>query len=60
MLGSRTTLVGAGRSNAGRPKTPIRLLASLLYCRRRSKSEPPRRPTIEPGVEADVEMVGCG
>ena len=31
MLGSTTTLVGAGRSNAGRPKTPIRLLASLLY-----------------------------
>ena len=24
-------LVGAGRSNAGRPKTPIRLMASLLY-----------------------------
>ena len=31
MLGATTTLVGAGRSNAGRPKTPIRLLASLVY-----------------------------
>ena len=31
MLGATTTLVGAGRSNAGRPKTPTRLLASLLY-----------------------------
>ena len=31
LLGTTTTLVGAGRSNAGRPKTPIRLLASLLY-----------------------------
>jgi IS5 family transposase len=31
MLGPTTTLVGAGRSNAGRPKTPMRLLASLLY-----------------------------
>jgi len=31
MLGPTTTLVGAGRSNAGRPKTPIRLMASLLY-----------------------------
>jgi IS5 family transposase len=31
MLGPTTTVVGAGRSNAGRPKTPIRLLASLLY-----------------------------
>jgi transposase, IS5 family len=31
LMGSTATLVGAGRSNAGRPKTPIRLLASLLY-----------------------------
>jgi protein O-GlcNAc transferase len=29
-------------------------------CRRRSKSEPPRRPNIEPGVEADFGSVGCG
>jgi hypothetical protein len=29
-------------------------------CRRRSKSEPPCRLNIEPGVEADFEMVGCG
>ena len=29
-------------------------------CRRRSKFEPPFRPNIEPGVEADFEMVGCG
>ena len=29
-------------------------------CRRRFKSEPPRRPNIEPGVEADFEIVGCG
>jgi hypothetical protein len=32
----------------------------LQDCRRRSKSEPPRRPKIEPGVEADFELVGCG
>ena len=32
----------------------------LPACRRRSKSEPPRRPNIEPGVEADFETVGCG
>ncbi len=31
-----------------------------LECRRRFKSEPPRRPNIEPGVEADFERVGCG
>ena len=31
-----------------------------LVCRRRSKSEPPCRPNIEPGVEADFEIVGCG
>ena len=31
MFGSTETLVGAGRANAGRPKLPIRLMASLLY-----------------------------
>jgi len=31
LLGPRMSLVGAGRSNAGRPRTPIRLMASLLY-----------------------------
>jgi transposase, IS5 family len=31
MLGPTTMLTGAGRSNAGRPRTPIRLMASLLY-----------------------------
>ncbi|MBA4215643.1 MAG: DUF1415 domain-containing protein, partial [Polaromonas sp.] len=29
-------------------------------CWRRCKSEPPGRPNIEPGVEADFERVGCG
>lgn len=31
MFGTTATLVGAGRSNAGRPKLAIRLMASLLY-----------------------------
>ena len=31
MFGTTAALVGAGRSNAGRPKLPIRLMASLLY-----------------------------
>jgi transposase, IS5 family len=31
MFGATQALVGAGRSNAGRPKLPIRLMASLLY-----------------------------
>lgn len=31
MFGPTQALVGAGRSNAGRPKLPIRLMASLLY-----------------------------
>lgn len=31
MFGSTEILVGAGRSNAGRPKLPVRLMASLLY-----------------------------
>jgi hypothetical protein len=33
--------------------------AGLLDCPRRSKFEPPCRPNIEPGLEADVSMVGC-
>jgi len=35
-------------------------LKKVVKCRRRSKSEPPCRPNIEPGVEADFELVGCG
>ena len=35
-------------------------LGEELECWRRSKSEPPRRPNFEPGVEADFERVGCG
>ena len=31
MFGTTKVMVGAGRSNAGRPKLPIRLMASLLY-----------------------------
>jgi hypothetical protein len=31
-----------------------------MECRRRFNFEPPCRLNIEPGVEADVEMVGCG
>jgi predicted nuclease of restriction endonuclease-like (RecB) superfamily len=30
------------------------------YCPRRFKFEPPCRLNIEPGMEADVETVGCG
>ena len=31
MFGPTLVLAGAGTSNAGRPKLPIRLMASLLY-----------------------------
>lgn len=31
MFGTTQTVMGGGRSNAGRPKLPIRLMASLLY-----------------------------
>ena len=31
LLGPTATLVGAGRSNAGRPKIAVRLMVSLLY-----------------------------
>ncbi len=29
-------------------------------CPRRSRSEPPYRLNLEPGVEADVMAIGCG
>jgi type I restriction enzyme M protein len=29
-------------------------------CRRRSKSEPPCRPNIEPGAQASFSVAGCG
>jgi IS5 family transposase len=31
LFGTTQTVIGGGRSNAGRPKLPIRLMASLLY-----------------------------
>jgi hypothetical protein len=31
-----------------------------LICRRRSKSEPPCRPNIEPGAQASFLIAGCG
>ncbi len=31
LFGTTQTILGAGRSNAGRPKLPIRLMVSLLY-----------------------------
>jgi type IV secretory pathway VirB9-like protein len=36
------------------------LLVVDRVCPRRFKFEPPCRRNIEPGVEADVETVGCG
>lgn len=36
LFGTTQTLLGAGRSNAGRPKLPIRLMASLLYLKHSS------------------------
>ena len=47
---------------AGSVSTPERQEADInrQRCQRRSKSEPPCRPNIEPGVEADFEIVGCG
>ena len=51
--------VGAGVSaDLGLPDWNA--LIERIACRRRSKSEPPCRLNIEPGVEADVSRVGCG
>ena len=46
------------RASRGLDRGVITALAG--GCRRRFKSEPPRRSNIEPGVEADFERVGCG
>ena len=35
-------------------------LVTHQFCRRRSKSDPPRRSNIDPGMDADRVMVGCG
>jgi hypothetical protein len=62
MCGHQFTVLQGTRLHGS--KKPYQDLLALLFefveCRRRSKSEPPRRPNIEPGVEADFEMVGCG
>ena len=42
------------------PRMDVSPMAPVAQCRRRSKSEPPRRPNIEPGVEADFKVVSCG
>jgi hypothetical protein len=44
----------------GAPEPPVYLRIDGVSCRRRTKFEPPCRPNIEPGVEADFERVGCG
>ena len=35
-------------------------LRKRVECRRRSKFDPPCRSNIDPGMEADGVMVGCG
>ncbi len=47
------------RANSGLASNEYFMPIMGLLCRRRFKSEPPRRPNIEPGVEADFGMVGC-
>ena len=58
LLDGRRALAAVGR--IGVELLEAGNLGACLRCRRRFKSEPPRRPNIEPGVEADFEMVGCG
>lgn len=43
------------------PQKPMDYTAPAAHgCPRRFKSEPPCRPNIEPGMAADIEIVGCG
>ena len=39
--------------------SPMRTIETL-ECRSRSKSDPPRRSNIDPGMDADLVMAGCG
>ena len=41
-------------------KSELLLARWAQVCRRRSNFEPPCRLNIEPGMEADVEIAGCG
>ena len=46
---------------SAKPRRNISDDALLVHiCRRRLNFEPPRRPNIEPGVEAERVIVGCG
>lgn len=54
MFGTTETLVGAGRSNAGRPKLRIRLMASLLYLKH---SFNPQRRRTRGALEREHRLV---
>ena len=41
------------------PEAALQELAADI-CRRRSKFDPPRRSNIDPGMDADQVMAGCG
>ena len=43
-----------------RQRTILGVVMHEVQCRRRSKSDPPRRSNIDPGMDADRVMVGCG
>ncbi len=58
--GSAVGRLGSDRLGASVVGHDARRRSSFAGCRRRFKSEPPRRSNIEPGVEADFEIVGCG
>lgn len=42
------------------PEGAVQTPQAQEHCRRRSKSDPPRRSNIDPGMDADRVMVGCG
>ena len=46
--------------NLSRAPFAYRKAGDSPFCWRRSKSEPPCRPNIEPGVEAGLDLTGCG
>ena len=56
-------LLGQMQASPGQRRLhPAVAIAAMisLECPRRSRSEPPYRLNLEPGVEADVVTIGCG
>ena len=66
IIGDTLARLAAGANeNSGEDMSVVvrhidRIREECKACRRRSKSDPPRRSNIDPGMDADRVMIGCG